>query len=123
MVGDRLSHSFVFAGVAIYFLRTSGSPIWSYLALIDAILLLNYYYAVDIAIAHGLSPVVRKPKKFKLKGVPIRLGLYEPVIYGFVFLAPLGLIKVHIVFILMASLIGTYFQFISKIRIGINRAS
>jgi len=80
------------------------------------VLLLNYYYAVDIAIAHELFPVDPTTYKFKLKGVPIRFGLYEPVIYGFVFLAPIGMIKLHLVLILICSSFGIIFQLFSKFK-------
>ena len=121
MIGDRLSHSFVLAGVSIYFFNQSNSTIWSYLALIDLILLLNYYYSVDIAIAHKLFPAAQKTNRFVLKGVPIRLGLYEPVIYGFVFLAPFGLIKIHLILILIFSLFGISFQFYTKFKFTENQ--
>ncbi len=116
MFSDRLSHSFVFAGVSIYFYIQPASMLWSYLSLIDVVLLLNYYYAVDLAIAYKLTNFSQNKKRFMLKGVPIRIGLYEPVIYGFVFLAPLGFIKIHLLLVFIFSLFGLIFQFFSRLK-------
>lgn len=117
MIGDRLSHSFVFVGVSIYFIKINAYP-WAFTSLLDAIFLLNYYYAVDIGISQELHKIKgndRITKLFTLKGVPIKIGLYEPVIYGFIFLASLGWVKLQIVFVLIASVIGIVFQLKSKI--------
>lgn len=120
MVVDRLSHSIIIVGVSIYFFKLSMYS-WVYVSLLDVILLLNYYYAVDLGISQELHKVNGKEKMTKLfiiKGVPIKIGLYEPIIYGFVVLAPLGMIKYQIIFIFIASIFGIIFQIYSKIKIA-----
>jgi phosphatidylglycerophosphate synthase len=116
MIGDRISHSFVLVGVSVYFFNSLDSILWTYLALLDAILILNYYYAVDIAIANKLYTTKNTEHRLKLKGVPIRFGLYEPIIYGFVFLAPIGMIKLHIGLIFISVFFGLSFQFYKKLK-------
>ena len=120
MVVDRLSHSIVIVCVSIYFYRL-GLFVWTYVSLLGLILLLNYYYAVDLGISQDLHkiPGDKKIKKiFLIKGVPIKIGLYEPIIYGFVLLAPLGMIKYQIIFVLTAATFGIFFQILSKFRIA-----
>ena len=115
IVGDRLTQSFVFMGTSIYFLTTASSIFWAYTALLDAIFLLIYYYAVDIAAAQKISQPVQEIGKLNFKGVHVKWGLYEPTIYGFVFLAPVGLLKVHIIFILLAAPLAILYQFYKNI--------
>ena len=110
MVVDRFSQTFVFLGVAFYFLSAGAHALWLFLSLCDAVLLTVYYYSVDIALAYGLSKPVQTFSQLTLKGVHIKWGLLEPVIYGFVILAPIGLLKLHIVLVLISVSAGLIIQ-------------
>jgi len=112
MTGDRISEAAIFVGVGIYFICKGGSEYWSLMALTDAVLLLIYYYIVDIGLAMGLAKPMQKIGDMRFKGVNVKWGLMEPVIYGFVVLAPLGFVKVQLSMILILGLAGLMYQII-----------
>ncbi|UCD31126.1 MAG: CDP-alcohol phosphatidyltransferase family protein [Desulfobacterales bacterium] len=115
MSGDRIAEAMVFTGTAFYFIKTGASEFWIVLSLVDAILLSAYYYMVDIALAQGLSKPVQNVGGLKFKDVRVKWGLLEPVIYGFVLLAPFGLIKIQIAAVFVISLFGICFQVAKRI--------
>lgn len=110
MIGDRVTEMFLFCGAGFYLFRHEASMIWSILPLLDAILLLLYYYIVDISLALGLSKSIQTITSLKFKDVRVKWGLLEPMIYGFIVLTPLGLIKVQIVLMLSLTLTGLLYQ-------------
>jgi phosphatidylglycerophosphate synthase len=116
MTGDRISEAAIFIAAAIYFIRTGTSEYWILISLVNATFLLIYYYIVDISLAMGLAKPVQNVAGLNFKGVHVKWGLLEPVIYGFIVLAPLGLIKVQLVLVLIISLGGISFQILKRIK-------
>ena len=116
MFGDRFAEAIVFIGVSIYFFKAGESELWMLLTLIDAILLALYYYIVDIALALGLSKPLQNIGGMRFRSVRVKWGIMEPVIYGFILLAPFGLLKVQIVAVLLLSLLGISFQIAKKLK-------
>ena len=116
MAGDRISEAAIFIGVAIFFIRTGTSEYWILISLGNATFLLIYYYIVDISLAMGLAKPVQNIGGLNFKGVHVKWGLLEPVIYGFIVLTPLGLIKVQLAIVLIISLSGISFQIIKRIK-------
>ena len=110
LIGDRLCEVFIFLGVSIFFYRTSISYNWIILTLVVAVLLLLYYYIVDIGLVMGVSKSEQQLIRLKFKNVNVKWGLLEPVMYGFIVLAPLGLLKVQVVFVLFLVIIGIVYQ-------------
>jgi len=115
MAGDRISQAMIFAAVGIYFIRTGASQYWVLVALGDALLLSIYYYMVDIALTLGLAKPLQNIGGMKFKGVNVKWGLLEPVIYGFIILAPLGYVKILLILIWAIALIGLGYQTIKMI--------
>ncbi len=109
-ISDRLSEIFVFLGVSFYYYNTSETLLWIILPLIDSVFLLFYYYIVDVSLSLGISEKKQKITSLKLKGVYIKWGLFEPVIYGFIVLAPLGLLKFQIICVLFITILGLIYQ-------------
>lgn len=110
LIGDRMSEVCIFLGIAIYFYRTSNYFNWILLTLFATVLHLLYYYIVDIGLALGASKTEQKITKLKFKDVQVKWGIFEPFIYGFIVLAPLGLLKIQIVLILLLTLFGLIYQ-------------
>ena len=110
MVGDRSREVLIFLGAGLFFFRIDASTHWIILSVIDALLVVFYYYIVDISLALGISKSQQKLTKIKLKDVNIKWGLFEPVIYGFVVLAPFGLIKIQIIIVFVIGLLGIIYQ-------------
>ena len=117
MVGDRLGEIAIFMGVSIYFFRNNASTYWIIMPLFDSLLLLFYYYIVDMGLAQGLSKPLQKITNLQFKGVNVKWGTLEPVIYGFILLAPLGFVKVQLCMILIMSLAGLTYQIIKGLNI------
>jgi phosphatidylglycerophosphate synthase len=115
MSGDRIAEAMIFTGIAFFFIRTGASDYWIVISFVDAILLSAYYYMVDIALAQGLAKPVQNVGGLKFKDMNVKWGLLEPVIYGFVLLAPFGLIKVQLTAVLLLSLFGICFQIFKRI--------
>lgn len=111
MIGDRLGEILVFLGVSYYFFRTGASANWVILPILDSLFLLLYYYIVDISLAQGLSRPLQKITNRKFKNVYVKWGIMEPVIYGFIILFPLGLLKVQVILVLLLCLLGLVYQF------------
>ena len=109
-VGDRLVEMSAFFGACFWFLRTGASGYWIILAALASLFLLYYYYIVDLGLALGTSKWKQEITKLQLRGVLLKWGIFEPVIYGFVILAPLGLIKVQILIVLLLSILGMAYQ-------------
>jgi phosphatidylglycerophosphate synthase len=80
-VGDRMGETFLFLGVGAYFIQGEGSGHWALLAVLDGLLLMLYYYMVDISLALGISKPKQELSTMVLKGVHVKWGLLEPVIY------------------------------------------
>jgi phosphatidylglycerophosphate synthase len=110
MAGDRLSNAAVFIGVSIFFIRSEASELWVMLALGDAIFLSIYYYIVDIGLAMGLTKPVQSIGRMRFKGVNVKWGLLEPVIYGIIILAPFGYVKIQLLLVSAAAFGGIAYQ-------------
>jgi phosphatidylglycerophosphate synthase len=110
MVGDRSREVLMFLGAGLFFFRTDASIHWIILSITDALLIIFYYYIVDISLALGISKSQQNLTKIKLKDINIKWGLFEPVIYGFVVLAPFGLIKIQIIIVFVIGLSGIIYQ-------------
>jgi hypothetical protein len=109
MFGDRFSEAIIFIGIGVYFFRIEASS-WVLISLITGILLLLYYYIVDISLTLGMSKPVHNIGKWQFKDVHVKWGIMEPMIYGFIILSPLGLLKVQLVLLLMLTLTGLFYQ-------------
>lgn len=109
MVGDRICEAALFLGVGTYFL-SKGQGQWCGIALIDVVLLLLYYYAVDTKLTLGLTQKIQKLGKMKFKGVHVKWGLLEPVYYGFIILAPNGFLHIQLILIFLLTVMGISFQ-------------
>jgi len=116
LVGDKSADAFIFLCVSLYFYQNNESNTWIILTLVDALLLLLYYYIVDIALSLGISKKKQKITSFKFKGVHVKWGLLEPVIYGFVILAPIGLLKLHLILLLLLITAGFIYQFYKNVK-------
>ncbi|MFC1866776.1 CDP-alcohol phosphatidyltransferase family protein [Thermodesulfobacteriota bacterium] len=111
MVGDRVCEVFIFIGVSFYFVNIESQIVWVILPVVDALILAVYYYIVDISLALGLSKPKQTLTSMKFKGVHVKWGIMEPVIYGFIILVPLGLLKVQVILVLLLCLSGLAYQF------------
>lgn len=120
MVGDRLGEIMIFLGVSFHFFNIGAPLHWIILPILISLVLLLYYYAVDISLAQGLSPPKQKITNLKFKNVNVKWGVLEPVIYGFVVLAPLGLIKIQLLLVLSLSLAGLVYQTIKGLKFSEN---
>ena len=109
-IGDRIGEVFIFLGICVYFYTTKDSYLWIILTMLDAILILFYYYVVDIGLSLGISSPKQKLTSIKFKNVLVKWGLYEPVMYGLIVLTPFGLIKHQLVLILLFVLFGFAYQ-------------
>lgn len=116
MISDRLSEFFVFFGTMLFFLRSSEPVFWSILSLTDIALLSVYYYIVDISLALKLSQPIQTISGMQFKGVNVKWGLMEPIIYGFIILSPFGLVKLHLVLVFLLIVFGISFQFYKFIK-------
>jgi len=116
MLGDRLGEILVFLGVSYYFFRTGAPANWVILPILDSLFLLLYYYIVDISLAQGLSRPLQKITNLKFKNVYVKWGTLEPVIYGFIILAPLGLVKIQLVLVLLMVISSLAYQTIKEIK-------
>lgn len=110
MVGDRSREILIFLGAGLFFFKIDASTHWIILSITDALLLVFYYYIVDISLALGISKRKQNLTVKKLKGVHIKWGLFEPVIYGFIVLTPFGLLKVQIVLLVILVIGGLFYQ-------------
>ena len=116
MAGDRISEAAIFFGISFYFIKIGTTEYWAMLALTDAVLLSIYYYIVDIGLTTGIARPVQTIGGMEFKGVHVKWGLMEPVIYGFVILAPVGLIKFQIAIVLFLAISGISFQIFKRLR-------
>jgi phosphatidylglycerophosphate synthase len=116
MLGDRLGEMLVFLGVSYYFFRTGAPADWVILPILDSLFLLLYYYIVDIGLSQGMSRPLQKIVNLKFKNVYVKWGTLEPVIYGFIILAPLGLVKIQLVLVLVMGVFGLAYQTIKGIK-------
>jgi phosphatidylglycerophosphate synthase len=116
MAGDRIAEAMIFIGIGFFFIRTGASEYWTLLALGDALLLSTYYYIVDIGLTMGLAKPLQNIGGMKFKDVNVKWGLLEPVIYGFILLSPLGLLKVQLTVVLLLSLFGISFQIAKRLK-------
>jgi len=110
MSGDRIAEAMIFTGIGIYFIRTGASEYWIVISFVDAILLSAYYYMVDMALTLGLSKPVQNIGGLKFKGVNVKWGLMEPMLYGLIILSTLGFVKIQLILILLLSLGGMSYQ-------------
>ena len=116
-IGDRIGEVVIFLGISIYFYQTDASSVWITLTLLASVLILLYYYIVDIGLSLGISPPKQKLTSKKFKGVHLKWGLYEPIMYGLIILAPLGLIKYQLVIIFILVLSGLVYQTYKSFRL------
>ncbi|MBA4369598.1 MAG: hypothetical protein C0403_18390 [Desulfobacterium sp.] len=109
-IGNRTGEVFIFLGVSLYFYRAEGQVLWIILTLMGSTFLLLYYYIVDIALSLKISKIKQTITSISFKGVHIKWGIMEPVLYGFIIFSSLGLIKVQILFILFLTIGGLIYQ-------------
>jgi phosphatidylglycerophosphate synthase len=114
--GNRVTEVCVFLGVAFHFSKLPDTDLWMVLTLIDAVLLLLYLYIVDIGLSLGISEKKQTITSLTYRGVRVKWGVFEPVLYGFVLLSPIGWIKVHLVFVLVIVLFGLLYQVYKNVR-------
>ncbi|MFC1862371.1 CDP-alcohol phosphatidyltransferase family protein [Thermodesulfobacteriota bacterium] len=117
MFGDRLVESMIFIGIGVYFIRI-GESAWVMISLTSGVLLILYYYIVDIGLALSISKTIQNIGNLKFKDVHIKWGIMEPVIYGFIILASLGFVKIQLVLVLAMSAAGLVYQTIKGIKIS-----
>jgi len=110
LVGDRLGEVFIFLGISFYFYSSGHGLSWTFIALLDALLILLYYYIVDVGLSLGIAGPSQGLSSWKIKDVRVKWGLYEPVMYGLILLAPLGLLKLQLALILGLVLTGLVYQ-------------
>lgn len=115
IAGDRLGEIILFMGVSYYFYRNGASYFWVILPIIDSLFLLFYYYIVDMGLAQGLSKSTQELTNLRFKDVHVKWGTLEPVIYGFILLAPMGLIKFQLIMVLIMSVAGITYQTLNKL--------
>ena len=115
-VGNRMAEMCVFLGASLYFFRIGESNIWIILPILGSLLLLLYYYIVDVALSLGISETKQSITSFELKGVHVKFGLYEPVLYGFIILAPLGFLKIQIILISALIILTLGYQLYKKMK-------
>jgi phosphatidylglycerophosphate synthase len=113
-VGDRIADVFIFLSISIYFIINDRSTLWALLPLLEASLFMLYYYIVDIGLSLGISKTKQEITSFSFKGVHVKWGLLEPVIYGFIILTPFGLIKLQVILLLILVISGLAYQIINK---------
>lgn len=113
-LSDRLSEIFIFIGFSFFYLKKDATVIWIILPLLDCILLLLYYYLVDVAMALGISKKKQHITTMKFKDVFVKWGIFEPVLYGFILLVPLGLLNLHIIIVLFITLAALSFQVVKQ---------
>lgn len=109
-IGDRVTEIFIFVGTGFYLFMHESSNLLGVLALLDVILLMLYYYIIDMGLALGLLSPIQSITNMKFKDVKIKWGLLEPMIYGFIVLAPIGLIKVQVILMFFLVLLGLAYQ-------------
>jgi len=109
-IGNRIAEVFVFLGVSFYFYRNGSSEIWIVLPILGSQLLLLYYYIVDVALSLGITKTTQDITSIKFKDVHVKWGLMEPVLYGFILLAPFGFIKIQILLVIIYTIAGLFYQ-------------
>ena len=108
--GNRTGEVFIFLGVFYYFHSMDANTVWPIITLLDSILLLLYYYIVDIGLSLGVSERRQKITSLAFKNVHVKWGIMEPVLYGFIFFTSIGMIKFQIVFIFFLIICGLLYQ-------------
>jgi len=109
-ITDRLIEIFIFLGTSFYYYNTNETLLWVILPFIDSVFLLFYYYIVDVSLSLGISEQKQNITSLRFKGILIKWGLFEPVIYGFIILAPFGLLKFQIISVLFITILGLIYQ-------------
>lgn len=109
-IGDRAGEVFVFVGVAHYFASVNSPVLWIAIALLAPLMLMLYYYIIDMGLSLGILKSKQEIGKLAFKGVHVKWGLLEPVIYGFIVLAPLGWIKIQIAAVFFLAGLGLVYQ-------------
>ena len=117
MICDRVAESIIFIGVAYNFYANDDAI--AYLALLDGLLLMLYYYIVDISLsARPSKPDNKKaPKGIVIDGVTLKWGIMEPVIYGFIFFSVIGMLRLQVFFIFALVIFGLFYQFFKMARL------
>jgi len=117
MICDRVGESVLFIAVA-YYLYVNGGEM-AYLALVDGLLLMLYYYIVDISLS-AKAPVPGEKRSnggVVIDGVRLKWGIMEPVIYGFILFSTVGLLRIQIHFILVLIIVGLLYQLYKTARL------
>ena len=109
-IGDRASEIFVFIGVAYYFTDSNASVLWIAISLLAPLMLMLYYYIIDMGLSLGILKPKQEIGKLAFKGVHVKWGLLEPVIYGFIVLTPLGWVKIQIAAVFFLAGLGLVYQ-------------
>lgn len=115
-IGNRTGEVFIFFGITLYFYRVEESVFWVVLPLLASMLLLLYYYIVDVALSLGISSPKQTITSMKFKGTHVKWGIMEPVLYGFIVLSPLGLVKVQIFGVMFLATGGILYQGYKNLR-------
>lgn len=110
LIGDRMGEIFIFLGATVYFVHVNASVLWKISALLDAQLLLLYYYIVDTGLVLGISKQKQELGSLRFKKVHVKWGILEPVLYGFILLVPFGLLKAQIIIVFILTLLGVGYQ-------------
>ena len=122
-IGDKSADVVLFLCISIHMYFVDDKIWWIVLPLVEGLLLMLYYYIVDIGLSLGISNKKQQLTSLRLKKVHVKWGLMEPVIYGFVILAPIGLLKVQLVGLLGLILFGFIYQIVKNYRILRNNVS
>lgn len=109
-IGDRAGELLVFIGVAYYFTGDNAPTLWIAIALLTPLMLMLYYYIIDMGLSLGILKPKQEIGRLAFKGVHVKWGLLEPVIYGFIVLTPLGWVKVQVAAVFFLAGLGLFYQ-------------
>ena len=114
-VSDRLVELALFGGAGWLLVQSTGDCEWLLFSMISFGFVQTYYYLVDAAPRAGTAERTTVIGSTRY-GTKIKIGLFEPVLYGFVFLGPLNLLNIQIIAAGTTALIGLIYQIISRSR-------
>lgn len=117
IIGDRLRETLVFLGVMFFFVRSKEPHFWVIFCALDVVLLLLYYYAVDLGLSLGIRPRRQDLTALRFRGVQVKWGVFEPVIYGFIVFSFVGLVKVQIGLVFVLLMVASLYQAYRHLRL------
>lgn len=109
-VCDRAGGVLIFLGIFFYYFRIQDSPYWLILSMLDGYLFLYYYYVGDMSLQSGVLSSTHNHSKLTFYGVRVKWGVLEPVLYGLMIFAPLGLLEFQLIFIFILTVSGIILQ-------------